>query len=134
MVATTKWPLLSPGAAHDRRAATEGSPESADEIGCASRRGDHSGWRPSMMNEAADVRHRPILISILFCRYVYVGGLDLPISIGQLPHARGMNMGNNNNSGTTGSAAAAAAAVVEQQQLHYYHTAAGKLLIKVLTY
>jgi hypothetical protein len=77
-------------------------------------------------------------ISILFCRYVYVGGLDLPISMGRHTsqhRARGINRGIViNNSDTT--AAAAAAAVVEQQQiqLHYYHTAAGKLLIKVLTY
>jgi hypothetical protein len=50
--ATTKRPPLSPGTAHNRRAATEPerSPESADEIGCATRRGGRSGWRPSMMN------------------------------------------------------------------------------------
>jgi len=48
--ATTKRPLLSPGTAHNHRAATEHSPESADEIGCAARRGRRSGWRPSMMN------------------------------------------------------------------------------------
>jgi hypothetical protein len=51
--ATTKRPLLSPGTAHNHRAATERSPEIlADEIGCAARRGGRSGWRwrPSMMN------------------------------------------------------------------------------------
>jgi hypothetical protein len=57
MYVVNKAALLSPGAAHDRRAATERSPESADEIDSAARRGSRSGWRPSMMNEAADVRH-----------------------------------------------------------------------------
>ena len=52
-----KAAALIPGAAHDRRAATEPSPESAEEIGCAARRGGCSGWRPSMMNEATDVHH-----------------------------------------------------------------------------
>jgi hypothetical protein len=45
---------VSPGAAHDRRAATERSPESANEIDSAARHGSRSGWQPSMMNEAAD--------------------------------------------------------------------------------
>jgi hypothetical protein len=52
-----KAATLIPGAAHDRRAATEPSPESAEEIGCAARRGGCSGWRPSIMNEATDVHH-----------------------------------------------------------------------------
>ena len=56
--ATTKRPLLSPGAAHNHRAATERSPESADEIGCAARSGGRSGWRPFMMNGEEDGTHR----------------------------------------------------------------------------
>ena len=63
--ATTKRPLLSPGAAHDHRAATELSPESADEIGCASRRGGRSGWRPSMMN-GGEERHHVCLVEVEF--------------------------------------------------------------------
>jgi hypothetical protein len=47
--ATTKRPLLSPGTVHNHCAATERSPESAHEIGCAARCGGRSGWRPSMM-------------------------------------------------------------------------------------
>ena len=47
-----KAAALSPGAAHDRRAATERNTESTDEIGSAARRGARSGWRPFMMNEA----------------------------------------------------------------------------------
>jgi hypothetical protein len=52
--ATTKRPLLSPGAAHNHRAATERPPESAYEIGCAARSGGRSGWRPFMMNGEED--------------------------------------------------------------------------------
>jgi hypothetical protein len=52
--ATTKRPLLSPGAAHNHRAATERPPESSDEIGCAARSGGRSGWRPFMMNGEED--------------------------------------------------------------------------------
>jgi hypothetical protein len=47
-----KAAALSPGAAHDRRAASERYTESTDEIGSAARRGARSGWRPFMMNEA----------------------------------------------------------------------------------
>jgi hypothetical protein len=53
--ATTKRPLLSPSTAHNHRVATECSPESADEIGCAARRGGCSGWQPSMMNGGGGV-------------------------------------------------------------------------------
>ena len=56
-VSDNKAAALIPGATHDRRAATERLPESADEIGSAARRGCRSGWRSSMMNEATDVRH-----------------------------------------------------------------------------
>ena len=56
-VSDNKAAALIPGATHDHRAATERPPESADEIGSAARRGRRCGWRPSMMNEAADVRH-----------------------------------------------------------------------------
>jgi hypothetical protein len=49
-----KRPLLNPGAAPDHRAATERSTESADEIGCAARRGGSSRRRPSMMNGEED--------------------------------------------------------------------------------
>jgi len=53
-----KAAALIPGAAPDRRAATERCPESNDEIGSAARRGGHSGWRPFMMSEAGSVHHR----------------------------------------------------------------------------
>ena len=49
-----KAAALIPGAAPDHRAATERSNESADEIGCAARRGGSSGRRPSMMNGEED--------------------------------------------------------------------------------
>jgi len=62
-----KAAALIPGAAHDRRAATERSTESTDEIGSAARRGSHSGWRPSMMNEAGSVRHRWLVFRLCLC-------------------------------------------------------------------
>ena len=67
MAATTKRPLLSPGAAHDHRAATERFPESTDEIGSAARRGGRCGWRPSMMNEAGSVHHRCRCFLLCLC-------------------------------------------------------------------
>ena len=59
-----KAAALIPGAAPDHRAATERSNESADEIGCAARRGCRSGWRPSMMNEATDVHHVAVVFRL----------------------------------------------------------------------
>ena len=64
-VSDNKAAALIPGATHDRRAATERLPESADEIGSAARRGCRSGWRSSMMNEATDVR--PCCRCFLLC-------------------------------------------------------------------
>jgi hypothetical protein len=51
-----KAAALSPGAAHDHRAATERSPESADEIGCAARRAPRRPlWMAAVnMNEVGD--------------------------------------------------------------------------------
>ena len=63
-VSDNKAAALIPGATHDRRAATERCPESADEIGSAARRGGHSGWRSSMMNEATDVRHVAVVFRL----------------------------------------------------------------------
>jgi hypothetical protein len=60
-------PLLSPGAAHDHRSATERSPESADEIGFAAHCGGRSGWRLSMMNEVADFCHRCLVFRLCLC-------------------------------------------------------------------
>ena len=63
-VSDNKAAALIPGAAPDHRAATERSNESADEIGCAARRGCRSGWRPSMMNEATDVHHVAVVFRL----------------------------------------------------------------------
>jgi hypothetical protein len=51
-----KAAALIPGAAHDHRAATERSPESADEIGCALRRAPRRPlWMAAVhMNEVGD--------------------------------------------------------------------------------
>ena len=76
--ATTKRPLLSPGAAHNHRAATERPPESADEIGSAARRGRRCGWRPSMMNEAVDVRHGCRCFPLVFVSRKGIGALRHP--------------------------------------------------------
>jgi hypothetical protein len=53
-------------ATHDSRAATERSPESADEIGSAARHGRRCGWRPSMMNEEEERHHRRRCFSLVF--------------------------------------------------------------------
>jgi hypothetical protein len=66
-VSDNKAAALIPGAAHDHRAATERSPECADEIGSAARRGCRCGWRPSMMNEAAEFAMVAVVFLLCLC-------------------------------------------------------------------
>ena len=65
-VSDNKAAALIPGAAHDHRAATGRSPECADEIGSAARRGRRCGWRPSMMNEEEEPHHRRRCFPLVF--------------------------------------------------------------------